>query len=30
LSLPSAFNLDLRLSDNGQPMRFNVTTKTQP
>jgi len=29
-SLPSGFTLDVRLSDNGQPMRFNVTTKNQP
>ena len=29
-SLPSSFSLDLRLSDNGNPMRFDVTTKTKP
>ena len=29
-SLPSTFMLDLRLSDNGNPMRFDVTTKTKP
>jgi hypothetical protein len=27
---PSSFSLDLRLSDNGNPMRFDVTTKTKP
>jgi len=27
--LPSSFTLDLRLSDNGQPMRFDVNTKTK-
>ncbi len=28
-SLPSGFTLDLRLSDNGNPMRFEVSTKTK-
>jgi hypothetical protein len=26
-SIPSSFSLDLRLSDNGRPMRFDVTSK---
>jgi hypothetical protein len=29
-SLPGGFTLDLRLSDGGNPMRFDVTTKTKP
>ncbi len=28
-SLPSSFMLDLRLSDNGSPMRFDVSTKNK-
>jgi hypothetical protein len=29
-SIPSSFTFDLRLSDNGNPMRVDVTTKTKP
>jgi len=29
-SLPSSFTFDLRLSDNGNPMRFEVSSKTKP
>jgi hypothetical protein len=27
---PSSFSLNVRLSDDGNPMRFDVTTKTKP
>jgi len=30
LSIPPGFTLDLRLSDGGRPMRFDVTTTTKP
>jgi hypothetical protein len=29
-SLPSSYTIDLRLSDNGRPMRFDVSTKATP
>jgi hypothetical protein len=30
LGIPPGFTVDLRLSDGGNPMRFNVTTTTRP
>jgi hypothetical protein len=30
ISLPTGFTVDLRLSGDGNPMRFDVTTKTKP
>lgn len=29
IDIPSSITLDLRLSDNGSPMRFEVSTKTK-